>query len=188
MRIFCHLSFVAFLLALALQFLVVRDAETGVVANMDSLQRDRASERAALGSGACYVYSSGGVVLERERLERAAGAEFAPLLAVPDEFGRLAARAGVFYDQVALRGRISGFSDDGNTAYGASIGQLVIGGFADVLDAASYEAVDRFDNSADRRPCVRVAYRVFAARRLYGGKAPVFLIDEFRRQWQVGFC
>ena len=51
MRIFCHLSFVAFLLALALQFLVVRDAETGVVANMDSLQRDRASERAALGSG-----------------------------------------------------------------------------------------------------------------------------------------
>ena len=51
MRIFCHLSFVAFLLALVLQFLVVRDAETGVVANMDNLQRDRASERAALGSG-----------------------------------------------------------------------------------------------------------------------------------------
>ena len=51
MRIFCHLSFVAFLLALALQFLVVRDAEKGVVANMDNLQRDRAAERAALGSG-----------------------------------------------------------------------------------------------------------------------------------------
>lgn len=51
MRIFCHLSFVAFLLALALQFLVVRDAEKGVVSNMDNLQRDRAAERAALGSG-----------------------------------------------------------------------------------------------------------------------------------------
>ena len=50
MRIFCHLSFVAFLLALALQFLVVREAK-GVVANMDDRQRDRAAERAALGSG-----------------------------------------------------------------------------------------------------------------------------------------
>ena len=51
MRIFSHLSFVVFLLALALQFLVVRDAETGVVANMDAVQRGRAAERAALGSG-----------------------------------------------------------------------------------------------------------------------------------------
>ena len=51
MRIFSHLSFAVFLLALALQFLVVRDAETGLVANMDSLQRDRAAQRAALGSG-----------------------------------------------------------------------------------------------------------------------------------------
>jgi len=51
MRIFSHLSFVAFLLALALQFLVVRDANSGIVANMDALQQDRAAERAALGSG-----------------------------------------------------------------------------------------------------------------------------------------
>lgn len=51
MRIFSHLSFVAFLLALALQFLVVRDENSGVVANMDALQQDRAAERASLGSG-----------------------------------------------------------------------------------------------------------------------------------------
>ena len=50
MRIFCHLSFVAFLLALALQFLVVRDAEKGAIAGMDDIQRDRAEQRAAAGS------------------------------------------------------------------------------------------------------------------------------------------
>lgn len=51
MRIFCHLSFVVFLLALALQFLVVRDAGTGVVQDMATVQHDRAAARAALGSG-----------------------------------------------------------------------------------------------------------------------------------------
>ena len=51
MRIFCHLSFLVFLLALALQFLVVRDAGRGAVAGMAALQNDRAAERAALGSG-----------------------------------------------------------------------------------------------------------------------------------------
>lgn len=50
MRIFCHLSFVAFLLALALQFLVVRDAEKGAIAGMDDIQRDRAEQRVAAGS------------------------------------------------------------------------------------------------------------------------------------------
>ena len=51
MRIFCHLSFVAFLLALALQFLVVRDANKGLTQNYEALQQAAIGERAKLGSG-----------------------------------------------------------------------------------------------------------------------------------------
>ena len=51
MRIFCHLSFVVFLLALALQFLVVRDANSGLTQNVAAMQQGRVAERAALGSG-----------------------------------------------------------------------------------------------------------------------------------------
>lgn len=51
MRIFCHLSLAAFLLALALQFLVVGDANKGILAAEEDRQNDRAAQRAAVGSG-----------------------------------------------------------------------------------------------------------------------------------------
>lgn len=51
MRIFCHLSFVVFLLALALQFLVVRDANSGLTQNYEAMQQAAIGERAKYGSG-----------------------------------------------------------------------------------------------------------------------------------------
>ena len=51
MRIFCHISFVCFLLALALQFLVVRDANRGLTQNYEAMQQAAIGERAKYGSG-----------------------------------------------------------------------------------------------------------------------------------------
>ncbi|MBQ9726080.1 MAG: hypothetical protein IJV65_01065 [Kiritimatiellae bacterium] len=50
MRIFSHLSFVVFLLALALQFLVVRDANSGLTQNYEAMQQAAIGERVKYGS------------------------------------------------------------------------------------------------------------------------------------------